>query len=75
MTEKVIELKWGFVKSYTYPFFDKYTVIKNSLMEKYEKETGKRSIFKIIEEPMGIGIIGKVQLTEGFLKWKKIIKK
>jgi len=72
MSEKIIELQWKFVKS-EYPYSGSYTFSKTDLMEKYEKETGKRSVYKIIKEPIGHHTVlkGKVQITEGFLKWKK----
>jgi len=72
MSEKIIELQWKFVKA-PYPYSGTYTFAKTDLMKKYEKETGKRSVYKIIEEPVGRHTIlkGKVQITEGFLKWKK----
>ena len=76
MSEKIIDLKWKFVKSYSYPHFDKWSPDKTVLMKKYEKETGKRSIYKIIRIPMGHRVLkGKVQLTAGFLKWKNKKKK
>lgn len=70
MSEKIIDLKWKFVKA-QYPYNGTFVPDKTKLMEAYEKETGKRSIYKIIRIPMGRQVLpGKVQLTSGFLKWK-----
>jgi len=68
------KINWEYVKEPKFYGLYRFTFKKTKKMEKYEKETTNRSVYKVIKKPIGKSLIGEVQLTSKYLEWEKTLK-